>query len=151
VHSVDPNHLVSLGVIPGYGGGSLQFCGAANGDYQTLMASPGTDVCDFHDYGYSPYPMGNPQAPDLATAIQMCHADGKPIMVAETGIYATSTSDLAARAAAYRAKFAAQFQAGVVGELMWCWAVNPAYVVPTADPDYGIFPGDPSLGVLGTF
>jgi mannan endo-1,4-beta-mannosidase len=154
VHGIDPNHLVSLGALAGWNGSGRpdgQWCGAWNSDYQTLMASPGTDVCDFHDYGYSPYPMGNPQAPDLATAIQMCHADGKPIMVAETGIYATSTSDLAARAAAYRAKFAAQFQAGVVGELMWCWAVNPAYVVPTADPDYGIFPGDPSLGVLGTF
>ena len=72
-------------------------------------------------------------------------------MVAETGIFATSSSELAARAADFKAKFAAQFQAGVVGELMWCWTVSPDYVVPVADPDYGISPGDPSLGVLGSF
>ena len=34
---------------------------------------------------------------------------------------------------------------------MWAWAVKPDHVTPAADPDYGIFPGDPSLGVLGMF
>jgi hypothetical protein len=43
-----------------------------------------------------------------------------------------------------------QFQAGVVGELMWTWTVKPAYVVPDGDPNYGISPGDPSLTVPGT-
>jgi mannan endo-1,4-beta-mannosidase len=150
VHNIDHNHLVSEGTLAGWNGGIGQFCGAANGDYQTLMASPGTDVCDFHDYGYPGDPMGDPLAPHLASAIQMCHADDKPIMVAETGIYATSDADLAGRATDFKAKFVAQFQAGVVGELMWCWAVKPDYVTPAADPDYGIFPGDPSLAVLGT-
>ena len=150
VHSLDPNHLVSLGTVAGYSGSSAQWCGAANGDYQTLMASPGNDVCDFHDYGYPDDPMGQPFAPDLASAIQMCHADGKPIMVGETGIYADSAAELASRAAEFSAKFSAQFQAGVVGELMWCWAVEPDYVLPDSNPDYGIAPGDPSLGVLGT-
>jgi hypothetical protein len=79
----------------------------------------------------------------------MCHAVGKPIMVAETGIYADSSAELAPRAAQFRAKFSAQFQAGVVGELMWTWVVKPAYVVPDGDPNYGISPGDPSLAVLG--
>jgi mannan endo-1,4-beta-mannosidase len=150
-HSLDPNHLVSLGTIAGYSGTGGQWCGAANGDYQTLMASPGNDLCDFHDYGSPTDPMGNPQAPNLATAIQACHADRKPIMVAETGIFATSSSDLSTRAADFKAKVVAQFQAGVVGELLWCWVVKPDYVVPAADPDYGISPGDPVLGVLGNF
>jgi mannan endo-1,4-beta-mannosidase len=153
IHALDPNHLVSLGTVEGYSGagGGAQWCGAANGDYQTLMASPGNDVCDYHDYGYPSDPMGIPSPFGLATAIEMCHADGKPIMVAETGIYAANSAGLAQRAAQFSAKFSAQFQAGVVGELMWCWAVDPAYVVPDADPDYGIFPGDPALAVLGTF
>jgi len=150
VHALDPSHLVSLGVLAGYSGSGRQWCGAANADYQTLMASPGTDVCDFHDYGYPTQPMGMPFAPNLATAIQMCHAIGKPIMVGESGIYATGSADLATRAAQFGAKFSAQFKAGVVGELLWCWAVEPRYVTPAGDPDYGIFPGDPSLGVLGT-
>jgi mannan endo-1,4-beta-mannosidase len=149
-HGLDPSHLVSLGVLAGWAGGGMgQECGAANADYQTLMASPGNDVCDYHDYGYPTEPMGRPFGPNLASAIQMCHAVGKPIMVAETGIYADSPAGLAPRAAQFSAKFAAQFQAGVVGELMWTWAVEPAYVVPDGDPDFGIFPGDPSLAVLG--
>ena len=78
----------------------------------------------------------------------MCHADGKPVMVAETGIYAESTADLAPRARQFGAKFSAQFRAGVVGELLWAWAVKPDYVTPPQDPDFGISPGDPSLGLL---
>ena len=109
VHSIDPNHLVSLGVIPGYAGGLLQFCGAANGDYETLMASPGNDVCDFHDYGYPTEPMGIPTVPDLKTAIAACHADGKPLMVAETGIFATSDAQLPTRAAQFQAKLLVPF------------------------------------------
>jgi len=150
-HSLDPNHLVSLGALAGWsGGGAGQWCGAANSDYQTLMASSGNDVCDYHDYGYPDDPMGIPFAPDLTTAIQMCHADDKPLMVAETGIYADSPLGLVPRAAEFSAKFSAQFQAGVVGELMWAWTPKPIYTIPDDDADYGIFPGDPSLGVLGT-
>jgi hypothetical protein len=148
-HGLDPSHLVSLGTLAGYSGSGRQWCGSFNTDYQTLMASPGNDVCDFHDYGYPTEPMGMPFGPNLAFAVGICHAVGKPIMVAETGIYADSSAELAPRAAQFRAKFSAQFQAGVVGELMWTWAVKPAYVVPDGDPNYGISPGDPSLAVLG--
>ncbi len=151
-HGLDPNHLVSLGALAGWsGGGAGQWCGTANSDYQALMASSGNDICDYHDYGYPADPMGIPFAPDLTTAIQMCHADGKPVMVAETGIYADSSAGLAPRAAEFGAKFSAQFQAGVVGELMWAWTPKAIYTIPDNDADYGIFPGDPSLGVLGTF
>ena len=149
IHSLDPNHLVSLGVIAGYSGSGTQWCGAANGDYQTLMSSPGNNVCDYHDYGYSSSPMGKPTSPNLESAITMCHADHKPIMVAETGIYADNSNQLSTRATEFRAKFTTQFQAGVVGELMWEWSNIPQYVTPSSDPDYGIFPGDPSLGNLG--
>jgi hypothetical protein len=151
VHRLDPNHLVSLGTVAGYSGSGRQWCGAADGDYQTLMSSPGNDVCDFHDYGHPTDPMGRSLSPNLTTAIQMCHAEGKPIMVAETGIYASSDARLAQRAAEFSAKFSAQFNAGVVGELMWAWAVKPDYVLPESDPDYGVFPGDPSLRVLSRF
>jgi hypothetical protein len=148
-HGLDPSHLVSLGTLAGYSGSGRQWCGAFNSDYQTLMASPGNDVCDFHDYGYPTEPMGMPFGPNLASAIGMCHAVGKPIMVAETGIYAVSSAELAPRSAQFRAKFSAQFRAGVVGELMWEWKNKPDYVVPPQDSDYGICPGDPSLEVLG--
>jgi mannan endo-1,4-beta-mannosidase len=153
IHSHDPNSLVSLGTLAGYSGSGAQWCGATNNDYQTLMASPGSDVCDFHDYGYPNHPMGMPFGPDLATAIEMCHADDKPLMVGETGIMADTTAGLASRAAEFTAKFSAQFGAGVVGELMWEWTNAPDYVFPkrnTTYSDYGVFPRDPSLGVLNT-
>jgi mannan endo-1,4-beta-mannosidase len=155
-HTLDPNHLVSLGALAGYSGSGAsrpgaQWCGTARGDYQTLMGSPGIDVCDYHDYGYPSAPMGNPVAPNLTTAVQMCHAEGKPIMVAETGIYASSDARLAQRAVQFDSKFSFQFQAGVVGELIWCWTPSPNYILPESDPDYGVFPGDPSLGVLRRF
>jgi len=150
-HGLDLSHLVSLGALAGYSGSGRQWCGAFNADFQALMASPGNDVCDFHDYGYPTEPMGTPFGPNLASAIQMCHAVDKPIMVAETGIHADSSAGLAPRAAQFRAKFSAQFEAGVVGELMWAWAVKPRYAVPgqDQDPNFGVFPGDPSLKVLG--
>jgi len=151
VHSYDPNHLVSVGTPAGYSGSRHQWCGAANADYRSLMASPGNDVCDFHDYGYPDRPMGQPFAPNLQSAIQMCHAVGKPIMVAENGIHAVNAGALAPRAAQFRAKLRAQFGAGVVGELLWAWAVKADYIVPADDRDYGIFPGDPSLRVLRPF
>ena len=151
VHGLDPNHLVSLGTIAGFSGSGRQWCGAANRDYQVLMASPGADVCDFHDYGYPQNPMGRPSAPNLATAIQMCHASGRPIMVAETGIYASSSAVLGQRAAEVEAKFTVQFRAGVAGELIWTWAVKPDYRSAKSDANYGVFPGDPSLGVLSPF
>jgi mannan endo-1,4-beta-mannosidase len=151
VHRLDPNHLVSLGAIAGYSGSGSQWCGAANSDYQVLMSSAGTDVCDFHDYGYPTDPMSSAPAPNLASAIQMCHEDGKPLMVGETGIYASSDGALPQRAAEFSAKFVAQFQAGVVGELMWAWAVKPQYRPTVSDSNYAIFPGDPSLGVLSRF
>ena len=150
IHKIDPNHLVSLGTPGGYAGSGngAQYCGGADRDYQMLMSSPGNDVCDYHDYGYPSYPMGVPNKHGLASAIQMCRADDKPIIVAETGIAADAPAALAKRAAEFRAKFAAQFQAGVVGELLWEWVVKPDYVLPDSDPDYGIAPGDPSLDVL---
>jgi hypothetical protein len=148
VHRLDPNHLVSLGALAGYAGGGNQWCGSANRDYQRLMRSKGSDVCDFHDYGWPTRPSGPAPAPNLQTAIQMCHADGKPLMVAENGIYANRQSDLDRRAQQFRAKFNTQFRAGVVGELMWDWAVKPDYNNPKPDAWYGISPGDPALSVL---
>jgi hypothetical protein len=72
-------------------------------------------------------------------------------MVGESGIMADTAASLPSRAAEFAAKFTAQFDAGVVGELMWEWAVTPDFVYPDQDADYGVFPGDPSLAVLQAF
>lgn len=144
VKKIDRHHLLSLGDIPGY-------CGDSGSDYGTLGAVPAVDVCDYHDYGAPTSPMGATGSNGLQAAIDFCHADGKPLMVAETGILVESPSQLASRAGEFRAKFAAQFQAGVVGELMWSWVNASTYVTPATAEDYGIGPADPSLKVLGTY
>jgi hypothetical protein len=148
IRSLDPNHLISLGTLAGYSGSGEQWCGAVNGDYQTLMDQPGNDVCDYHDYGFPSDPMGRPVAPNLSSAIAMCHADDKPIMVGELGIYANDQSDLPPRAQEFQAKFTSQLQAGSVGEILWGWNNVPNYSQTDSPSDYGIFPGDPTLGVL---
>jgi mannan endo-1,4-beta-mannosidase len=150
-HELDPNHLVSLGVLAGYSGSGQQWCGAAGSDYRKLMATTGNDVCDFHDYGYPGSRLGRPFAPNLASAIRMCRADKRPVMVAETGIYARNNAQLERRSVEFRKKFEAQFQKGVVGELMWTWAVKPQYRRFESDSNYSLFPGDPSLDVLQSF
>jgi endo-1,4-beta-mannosidase len=138
------HQLVSLGDIPGY-------CGDSGPDYQTLNAVPTIDVCDYHDYGPPGQPLGSGGVNGLDAAITACHADDKPIMVAESGIAVESPTQLKERAQAFRAKFVAQFAAGVVGELLWSWVNASTYVQPETPEDYGIGPGDPSLRVLGTF
>lgn len=144
VHSLDHHHLVSLGNVPGY-------CGDMGPDYQTLNAVAGINVCDYHDYGAPASPLGQSGPNGLLAAIAACHADGKPVMVSETGILLTDSKQLALRASEFRAKLTAQFAAGVVGELMWSWVNATTIVVPATPEDYGIGPGDPSLKVLGHY
>lgn len=155
--AADPNHLIAIG----YEDGS---CGTWGSEWQALNNISYNDVCDYHNYGYPSYPMGNPNTTTgLQAALNMCHADNKPMMVAETGIIASSPSQLQTRADEFTAQFNAQFSAGVVGELMWCYTNLPTFTTPTNE-DYGIFPpsaiataegapstGDPSLAVVGTF
>lgn len=139
VKSIDPNNLLSFGVQD-------NSCGTWGADYQQLNAISGIDVCTYHDYGYPNDPLGNPTAPDLATAIQMCHADNKPIFVGEMGIDPStiSPSTLQERANLFQAKFNAMTQAGVVGELLWDFT-------PVDQGSYEIGPGDPALSILGSY
>jgi hypothetical protein len=149
IKSIDPNHLVSLGVTSG-------MCGSDNGDYQTLYASPPIDVCDYHDYNYPYSPMGLTEPNNgLQGTLNHCHADNKPLMVGETGIDWTSTpaygqppispNTLAERATLLQDKVAAQFAAGIVGMCVWSWRNNP---VPADGGDYGyeVGPGDSLKG-----
>jgi hypothetical protein len=84
----------------------------------------------------------------LQVSINRCHANGKPIMVAETGIHYESISPrtLDQRANLFDAKFSAQFAAGSVGELVWTWALyfDTRY-------DYQVSPGDPTLNILSRY
>ena len=139
IKSIDRNHLVSLGTI---GGGQ---CGASFLEYKDVHSVPTIDLCEYHDYGEPLNPMPGDPFNGLAFRIQQCNELNKPLFVGETGIQ--RDPDLAVRAAQFEAKFAAQFGAGVVGELVWDWWNGS---VPLSD-GYEVGPGDPTLQVLGRY
>ena len=137
VKGIDRNHLLGLGTM---GGGQ---CGAQGDEYQALYSLPTLDLCEYHDY-QAGAPMPGDQFNGLQRRLDQCHALNKPLMVDEVGIRPSEVGGTyEARAAAFEAKFSAQFAAGVVGELAWAW--NKDYSTPD---NFDIGPGDPSLVVL---
>jgi endo-1,4-beta-mannosidase len=127
VHSLDPNHVVNLGTL------SSGRCGLDGGDYKTVHASSGTDMCEHHDYGENTTLI--PAA--LSSDLNDCNSLGKPLFVGETGIKESDAGSRQNRAGQFSAKFFAQFRAGVAGELIWTWNLSGS----TASYDVG--PGDP--------
>ncbi len=139
IKSIDANHLVSLGTI---GGGQ---CGAQSEEYQSVHDLSTIDLCEFHDYGSPNVPIPGDQWNGLQVRIDQCNALDKPLFVGETGIRQEDVASLNARANAFRAKFGAQFAAGIAGELVWAWNKDGS------PASYDIGPGDPTLGVLDEF
>jgi endo-1,4-beta-mannosidase len=140
VKSLDPNHLISLGTLPGEAG--------SNGpDYSYIYGSPSIDIADYHDYG-SPYsPLGNTDPYNgLQVTINRAHALNKPIVVDEIGIHWTRLDipTLNRRSQLLNDKMLAERRAGVVGSLLWCWSDHAS---STRDFEFG--PGDPGLNLLG--
>ena len=138
IKSIERNHLVSLGTI-----GSGQ-CGAQGSEYSFVHDIDTIDLCEYHDYHSPADAMPGDAYNGLQLRINQCKALDKPLFVGETGIYPNDVGGtLAARARAFRAKFAAQFAAGVVGELAWDWDRKGSLL-----DNYNIGPADPVLGVI---
>ncbi|HYM83183.1 MAG TPA: cellulase family glycosylhydrolase [Candidatus Dormibacteraeota bacterium] len=129
VHSIDANHLVSLGEM---GGGQ---CGMQGSDYQRIHAIPTIDLCEFHDYNHPTTALPSWFSSDLTA----CRADGKPLYVGEVGIQVTDVGTEAARAADLLAKYDTQMPAGAAGWLVWSWNNVPDGTT------YKVGPGDPFL------
>jgi hypothetical protein len=140
IKSIDPNHLVSLGTM---GGGQ---CGAQGAEYQSVHDPPSIDFCEYHDYSPDATMPGD-QWNGLQVRLDQCAILNKPLLVDETGIRPSDVGgSLQARVDAFRAKFTAQFNAGVVGELVWAWDKDGS----TLD-NYDVGPGDPVLTLLAAF
>jgi hypothetical protein len=137
IKSIDPNHLVDLGTM---GAGQ---CGSQGSDYKTIHSISTIDVCEYHDYGHETQALPARLVSDIAA----CKSLGKPIFVGESGIKASSVGGtLAARAAAFEAKCAAMFKAGIGGFLVWSWKTAPA-----TTSNWSVGPGDPSLSVIAGY
>ncbi len=129
VHSIDSNHLVSLGEM---GGGQ---CGMQGSDYQKIHSIPTVDLCEFHDYGHPTTTLPANFTSDLAA----CKALGKPLFDGEVGIQVTDVGSTSARASDLLNKRNAQMGAGAAGFLVWSWNNAPD------GKTYQVGPGDPFL------
>jgi endo-1,4-beta-mannosidase len=135
VKSIDGNHLLSLGTM-----GSGQ-CGTAGSSYSDIHSVAQIDVCEYHDYDG-----GSVALPSNLTAdLNMCKALNKPLFIGESGIKKTDVGGTGNRAAAWDAKFRAQYSAGVVGELIWDWDLYQP-----SDP-FSLQPGDPAISLLARY
>jgi hypothetical protein len=140
IHRIDPNHLIALGTM---GGGQ---CGEDDTEYARVNAPAAITICTYHDYGDPTAALPGNRWNGLARRIAQCNALKKPLMIDESGILLRDCGgSTQTRAADYTAKIKAAFARGVVGYLPWAW--NDAAHGGSVD-DYGIGPGDPTLGVL---
>jgi endo-1,4-beta-mannosidase len=138
VKSIDANHLVSLGTL---GGGQ---CGTQGSDYQLVHNLATIDLCEYHDY--LPDAMPGDQWNGLAVRLGQCAALGKPLFVGETG---QQDMSLATRASVFASKFATQFGAGVVGELVWALRIESQGGSSTTNYDVG--PTDPLVSLFDLY
>jgi len=85
----------------------------------------------------------------MQVRINQCRALGKPLFVGETGIQAGAVGGYSNRARLFANKFAAQFGAGIVGELVWDWQ-DGSHGGSTLT-DYNVGPDDPVLNLLSSY
>src|SRR5258708_4540772 len=141
IKSIDPNHLVSSGVI---GGGQ---CGAQFEDYQYIHASPGIDVATYHDYGSDNNPMPGNIYNGLQKRLNQMKLINKPLIVEEVGMKAMDNTSncisLASRNTKMKAKMNTQFAAGVGVFMPWALTDNNSTIC-----NYDIGASDPVIALL---
>ncbi len=150
IKSLDPNHLVTLGVLADQGQP-----GTEGDNFTKLHAISTIDFAEVHDYGFDTEALPgsssgtlNASCTDSSLACNMARALlvlGKPFVIGEAGIKAGSgyTYTLSQRASLFDAKIAAQWNNGGSGYLIWWWQT-----ASTGYDGYAFGPGDPLNSVL---
>jgi hypothetical protein len=146
IHSRDPNHLVESGTFPpwAYGG---------NAGWQFIHESSGIDVASLHEYD-----MNAGASPHLAGAVAAADAIGKPLILGEVGIFASTTGDLsqslfghpcvsfAQRVSTFEAKLDATFATSIDGVNVWNWFPRNKQSCRLET-----YPGDPLVAMIQTY
>lgn len=141
VKAIDTNHILSLGTI---GGGQR---GASGGDYKTLHAIAGLDICEYHDYSDN-NPIPGDQWNGLQVRIDQCNELNKPLFVGEIGRIPDQVGGTQARSDLFKTKFDAWFAAGIDGAQVWNFHDS---LHPDPSSSYGINAGDPVWTMLGGY
>lgn len=144
IKSIDPNHLVSSGMI---GDGQ---CGTIYEDYKYVHESPGIDVGSYHDYQRDIQPLPGDQWNGLSKRIDQLKLIGKPLIVGEVGMLASTNGagchTHSARESHLKAKMDAQFAAGIAGIIPWA-ATNTS----SSTCNYDIGKDDPIMTLLRNY
>ncbi len=137
---IDPNHLVSLGLL-GLGQPST-----AGKQFRRLNDCAGIDLVTAHDHGYMSEPLAGRgwKRRENSFYADFCDARSlqKPFVATESGIALEWVDgDRNYRAKLFEAKLRAFFVAGGNGYILWNYE-------PTPDTDFGFGPDDPVMKVL---
>ena len=138
IRSIDPDAIVFSGHT---GGGQ---CGSAGEDYETVAASPGIDVVEYHFYQADDYFPGDPRD-GLRRRVEQARLLDKPLVVAEVGVQAGTCNSLEQRKIEVSVLVSAAREHGAAGAMFWSYVPDPRMDQCTFD----IGPGDPLLGMVG--
>ncbi|WP_231645454.1 beta-mannosidase [Mycolicibacterium mengxianglii] len=138
IRGLDPDAVI----FSGHAGGAQ--CGSKGDDYQTVAASPGIDVLEYHFYP-STDAMPGDVSDGIARRINQAQALNKPLIVAEVGVEAGSCKSLQQREQEISMIVAEQRANGAAGVLFWSFVPDPRLNQCTLD----IGPNDPLFRMIG--
>jgi mannan endo-1,4-beta-mannosidase len=131
IHRLDRNALVSTG-----GAG---WCGWSTPDEAAVVeSSPVVDIVSIHDY----YATGTVVPDAVTAAVRRARTLGKPVLVGELGISATS-NEIASRASTLVARAAATTRTGVDAVVLWTFGYGGTC-------GFCLLPTDPIYPMLAT-
>ncbi|MEV6770177.1 beta-mannosidase [Nocardia sp. NPDC051030] len=133
VRKLDPHRLI----FAGFTGGSQ--CGTAAADFAFVSASPQVDVVEYHDYSSDEIALPGGPRNGLAQRLRQAAELGKPLLVAEIGVYAGSCLSLNERRDSIAGSMGGQRAEGSAGALIWAYVPDPR----PNECTYDVGPDDP--------
>ena len=142
IHSLDENHIVSLGTI---GRGQA---GTAGENFVRLHSIDTIDIVEAHDYNSPEVAWPSSGSNSINRAFEVAQSLNKPFFIGESGISVDSDTSAEERALLFDAKISAASERGVVGYLIWQWDNSEENYGSGCDGGYCVTEGDPVLGVI---
>ena len=142
IHSLDQNHLVSLGTI---GRGQA---GTQNEHFVRLHNIDTIDIVEAHDYNRQDEAWPSSGSNSINRAWSVAQELGKPFFIGEAGISVDSDTTAVQRADLFEAKIATAVEHGVVGYLIWEWDNSVQNFGEGCGGGYCVTEGDPVLDVI---